>query len=156
MGAFSGLSRASSSKSLYFVPGSYIVKINKCVLKANRKGIDNYIIETEVLESDTKEIPVGSNPAQIIPMTKDLALSNIKQFLGCMMGIPDVDSFQPDNGQSVDQFWEEAGETSVASSQPLEGYVAELVCHNKKLKNGGDFTVHVWKQRRTDLEAEAA
>lgn len=153
MGRFGGLGDARVGKALYFEPGNYIVKILKVLFKANRKGMDRFIVECEVLESDNSNRPVGCHPSQVIAMEQDAALGNIKAFLGCMLEIKDVDTYVPEDGQSVEEFWDEMAEQAVDGENPLGGTIARLRCVNKVTQAGNDFTLHLWEEVLEEYEA---
>lgn len=143
-GRFGKLGAARIGKALYFAEGSYIVRIEKLLFKPNRNGRDMFIIETEVMESSNADRPVGCKPSQVIPMDQDAAWGNIKQFLGAVFGMADPDTYVPDDGSSVGDWWERQAEHVISDAQPLKGIQMKLVCTKIQTRAGNDFTKHEW------------
>ncbi len=138
MGKLSGLGQARVRKGgVYFLPGQYLVEITKVHMIQSRKREDMFIIETVVIESDVPGRPKGSRPSQLIKLSNDAAMGNIKSFLAAVMNEEDPDSIGEDE-------WEATGELVVSEENPLAGIRVYLNCVDMVTKSGGEFTLHNW------------
>jgi hypothetical protein len=148
MGRFAGLGGIKTNQGgLHFQPGDYLVEIDEIKFLKNRKGQDCFIVGAKVLESSNPERAPGCRPSQVVVLRSDIletAWGNIKQFAGAIMGLEDPDSYVPEDGTSIDDFWDQALEFMVADEQPMEGAKIHLNCTNIKTKAGNDFTKHIW------------
>ena len=107
MGKFSGIKKASVSRSgHYFHPGIFLVEILRVKLQESDStpGKEFFIIETEVHESNSDKVEVGSEKSQIIPMNETMTLPNIKGFMG---GVSGVDPHSDAINELVEAYWKE-------------------------------------------------
>lgn len=146
MGRFQGLGATNAGGGLYFEAGAYEIEVRKVLFKQNRSREDCFIIETKVIKSDNPNRPVGCTPSVVFNFRHDMAPVNVKRFVAAALEIADVDGYQPEDGQSKDDFWDASTEFVVSEANPLEGMRLGLVCVNTKTKAQKDFTLHQWGQ----------
>lgn len=149
MGRFSNLAHIKTNQGgLYFLPGNYVVDLEAVKFMRSRKGVEMFIIETCVVESDVAERGPGSRPSQVIAIKEEIlatCMGNIKHFAATVLGIEgDPDAYVPDDGTSVEDFWDEALEYIISAYNPLKGMRLRLNCTNIKTREGRDFTKHLW------------
>jgi hypothetical protein len=166
MSVFSGTGEATVSKSgSYFKPGKYNIKIKACKLVDSQSGkVRTYfIVETEVLESDNPEIPVGNERSYVIAMDNIMAKPNIKAFVSAVSG---VDPLSEQAQQEVEKYWQKEllrRELTEGEHVPFDD-ICELVVDEqiqlfkgiemrleceiiKTREKGEDFTKHNWQPR---------
>lgn len=141
MSVFAKVNEARATEGgRYFEPGNYVVLINRIKHGETRKGVDFFVVETKVLESDCAAIPAGSECSWMVTLDKDAALGNIKSFAMAATGCAD---------NEVD----EAGILELVSDrQPLAGQVMRVEAFNKPTRDGKPFTRVKWLAP-TDVEA---
>jgi hypothetical protein len=150
MGRFSGLSQVQVfGGGQYFEPGLYKVEVEAVKLRESHKdGSELFIIEAKILESSREDRPAGSTCSQIIKIgngvQRQTALRDVKQFLAACLDIEDPNSYVPEDGESPDQFWENAAELAVSNDQPLKGSTLSLEAYHIQTKAGHPFTKHAW------------
>lgn len=147
-GLFRGLGDAKISRGgLYFLPGNYVVEIQKVTTtRSQRDRKDYFIIEAKVLESDNPERKPGMVPSQAIDIGNIMGFPNIKGFLAAANGIDPADEAAVEEALGGDKA-EETAEYAASDENPLAGMVLGLECFNIKTREGNDFTKHVWKPR---------
>jgi hypothetical protein len=138
---FDGIQKTElSSRMPFFAPGKYRVKILGVHLRPRRAdGVNMFIVETEILESNNEELPEGSNAAQLIKCAGDMWLGNVKRFAMAAAGIA-----ANDMKRAEEEVTPETIEMIVSEEQPLVGLELDLKCSVIKTKKGDDFTVHEW------------
>jgi hypothetical protein len=150
---FGKVNDAESSKGgYYFKDGTYRVKLQRVFQKEKRGGKVNYlIVETEILESNNPERPVGTKPSVMYGDDKDATPGNIKGFMGvgvaamsCLDGLAmtptqaEKEYLSGDAGK-VEKFCEELVEEGALAGLEL---MVEAV--GIKTKAGDDFTKIIW------------
>lgn len=147
-GRFAGLSKVRTNQGgLYYEPGTYLVEVNLIKFQLNRKRKEQIIVETTCLGSNNALRPAGCQPSWVVtldPEYFDTAMGDVKRFIATLLGIPDADSYVPDDGTDVDEFWEDAVEDAVSDSQPHKGVKLNLTVVQRATKKGGTFSVHTW------------
>lgn len=140
MGIFDDVGSAQeTSKSGYFVPGVYLVKLVQVKHNNGFKG-ESIIIEGEVIavNSEEENAPiVGETRAHVISgfsdtKRKDMALGDLKAFTRAAYNNPDVADWTP-------QIWSQASQAIVG--EKLAGVVMKLECF---MNGKGSFTIHRW------------
>jgi hypothetical protein len=149
MGLFKDIKGARGTKGgLYFVPGNYLVLINRCKLGETRKGIDFFVAETKVVWSDVEERKPGSEPSYMVTMDKDPALGNVADFMRAGLACKAVQQLGAtieDIGEIDEiELSEEEAEEIVGEANPLAGVVMALNAFNKPTAAGKDFTRVKW------------
>src|SRR5437660_12484512 len=82
MGSFSGIERAQiSAGGIYFLAGTYRVRIREVKSIKSRKNDDLFIVETDIVESNNPERKVGTSCSWVCNLKHDAALGNIKAFV---------------------------------------------------------------------------
>lgn len=139
------------------MPGDYLVELQEVKMIQNRKRQDTFIVSAKVIESTNPERAPGCSPSQVMVLREDILetiYSNIKQFAAAACGIDDPDEYVPEDGKSVEEFWDELLEYVVdEKEQPLKGTKIRLNCTNIQTREGKDFTKHVWGSVVEDVEA---
>jgi hypothetical protein len=136
---FSGIGEAQASKGgLYFKPGVFTVDILSCSQIKTRKKEDAFVVETEVVESDSTEIKKGMRPSWMVMLREDTsALGNIKAFLAVALE------------STEDEVTEEVGEFVISAKQPLKGTRMKVIAANVPTRAGGTFTKIEWEKVST-------
>lgn len=159
---FAGIGGVKPSQdSSYVTPGHYVARIDAVVVKTNRKGGDNFIVEMTILDVlraeevvMNKETKVsnkkGAPASHLIPFTgagAEMALPNIKAFaLTVVEGYAEADEAQQEKLMPI----------IVGKAQPLAGLMVEVVCRAIVTKKGNDFSKvtyadvvsHEWRLQR--------
>jgi hypothetical protein len=132
---FSGIKEAEPSRGgLYFKPGTYSVKILKCSQLKTRKREDAFLVETEVIESDSAEIKKGMRPSWMVMIREDTsALGNIKSFIAAA------------TSSDEDEVDEAVGDYVIGAKQPLAGKIMKALVVNVPTRSGGTFTKVEWE-----------
>lgn len=155
MGRFSNIKNARGSRSLYFQPGKYRVRIERCKYGKTRKGVDMFVAETEVLESDSETLVVGTKPSFLVTLDKDPALGNIADFM--RVGLATLSAMHgeivvPDSVELE----EEVAEEIVGEDNILAGVELNVYAYNKPTKAGHDFTRVEFNVPKDVIESAAA
>lgn len=140
MGIFGAVAGARATEGgRYFEPdGEYVVQIQACKHGKTRKGVDFFVVECRVVESNISKLPPKAECSWMVTMDKDAAPGNINAFI-CA-----ATDCAPDD---VD----EAGVLAiVGKDQPLAGDLIRTSTFNKPTKAGNPFTRHVWKALTPD------
>ena len=157
MGHFAGIENAKVFKTgQYFKIGKYRVKIlGVRWVNASVGNKEFVVIETEVLESNNVEVPVGAERSQVIDMTNVMGMSNVKGFVAAISGVDS--SASGDLNVAIEKYW--AGllgsplplsricDMICSDANPLAGEEIELECVEVKKKDGDPFTRHNWVTR---------
>lgn len=130
MGLFSNIANAQYSEGgNYLKEGVFRLEILKVVLKKTRKGVDSYIVEFKVHESDNPAHRPGSEVTWLVGFDKEPAMGNVKQFIATACGTTDL--------SGVD---EATAELTVSAEQPLTGKFVRASAVNITTKAGRPFT----------------
>lgn len=135
MGRFNGISSAKFNEGgIYFLKGNYLIRVDKVKVGTTRMGIEFFVVECTILESDNPERKPKSSVSWLCMSDKDLYLANINHFCSIACDIP---------SEEVD----EAGvELVVSEENPLAGTILRVQATDIKTRAGKDFTKVVWKQ----------
>jgi hypothetical protein len=156
--AGAGIEQAKVSKTgLYFKVGKYRVKINAVRwIKASVGAKEFVVIETEVLESNNNEVPVGAERSQVIDMTGVMGMSNVKGFVAAISG---VDSSSSNLNEQIEAYWagllgsplplSDICDMICSEANPLGGEEIDLECVEVTKRDGDPFTKHMWATRST-------
>lgn len=140
MGIFSEITLASTTRGgLYFKPGVMGVKILKVSTFESRKADTLFCIDGEIVSSETGENVVGTRPSQVINMSQDAAMGNVKGFL--------VAAASALQGEEVpeSEITEETAEFSVGPDNPFGGITLTLEAVETTTRAGNPFTIHRWR-----------
>lgn len=164
MGLFSSVEQADvTGGGVYFLPGEYVVEIDKVkTVRSQRNNKDYWIVETTILESDNEERPADSHASQVVDISNIMGPVNIKAFVAAASGIDPQD---PEVNEKLVATWEELTEQELSIEQicelicdedenPLQGLKLHLECRNIKTRStGNDFTKHFWSPMEEDESA---
>lgn len=157
MSRFKGIQDAPVYKTgQYFKPGKYKVRIKAVKWVTSAVGSKNYfVIETEVVQSDNTEVPVGGERSHVIDMASAMGKPNVKAFVACASGF---DPGITDINDKVCEYWSRAiGESLdfesiceliISDANPLQGNVMDLECMEIETRQGTPFTKHNWMPYR--------
>lgn len=167
MGRFGGLAGVRANNGgIYFEEGNYVVDIGAIKFIPGteaQSGLDTFVVETTVAESDNPTRSPGTRPSYVVtirPAYRETCLGDIKAFAAAILEIDDPDAYN-EQVTAVDQvnatqmgcsvqdaanerFWEESLEALCSAEQPARGTRVKLNCTKRKTKKGGDFTKHCW------------
>jgi hypothetical protein len=134
MGVFSAVTGASvNGGGVYFLAGTYKVKIVAVKMILSRMGENMFVIETEILESDAAERRPGTKCSQVINLSKhESAPGNIKGFMAAALDVP------------ADEITEAECDLACTEENPLAGTIMRLACTMTKTRRNTDFTIHQW------------
>lgn len=143
MGMFASIDKAKvSGGGVYFLPGKYVVEIERCFTLKSRKNAHLAIVECLIKESDNPARSAGTRASWVSNLDgQDAAMGNIKAFLAIANGLDTTDE------KLIDENVDEAmaaycfGESN---ENPLAGYTMSLQCTTVKTRAGNDFTKHMW------------
>ena len=148
MGRFKGLAGVKTNQGgLYFLEGDYLVELDEVKMIETRKKQDCWVVSAKVLESTNPQRAPGCKPSQVIVLREDIletCMGNIKAFAAAVLGIENPDAYVPEDGKSVDEFWDSTLESMVADDQPLKGVKIKLNVTQIKTKSDKDFSKHSW------------
>ena len=141
MGIFQGIRDARmTAGGVYFLPGEYIVLVQKVFLQESRKREVLFIAECLIQASSNPERREGQRCSWVVKMSQDAAMGNIKRFLAACCGI------EPSMEAVVnEEITEELAEVAVSDGNPLAGTIVGLQATNIKTREGNDFTLHEWQ-----------
>lgn len=144
MGRFAGIKQAQYNEGgIYFLPGLYLVHVDRVKTGTTRKGIDFFVVESTIVESDNGERKPGSACAWMVTLDKDAALGNIKHFCSIATGckLEEVD---------------EAGvEMIVSDENPLRGTFLRVQAVTILTKEKKEFTKVTWRRYDGDEQVAA-
>lgn len=137
-----------SQGGVYFLDGSYLVEIETCTVHQGATKLST-IIEARIITSTNPERPPGMKCSQVINMTQQAALGNVKGFLAALNGIPVNET------ERVNQFvTREMTNFVFGPTNPGKGRRVRLQCTTTATRpklgaNGqplppGQFTKHSW------------
>lgn len=138
-GMFSGIGNAKALlESEYIKPGTYWLRIDRNKIDKNRKGLVFAAIEMTVVrvldDLNGTGHRIGNSVTHLVMQANDYFLSEIKSFIGNVMGI------QPE------QISEDHANLVFGPDQPLAGTVVEMQARNVVTQAGKDFTRIVYKR----------
>lgn len=146
MGIFQAVSSANpNGGGVYFLPGTYRVKIVACKSITTRAKDAAFVIEATIVESSVPERAPGTKASQVINMKHDSAPGNIRAFLAAALNV------------DYKQVGEEEAEAAVSDLQPLAGTELFLTCVMTTTKKNTPFTLHQWSfASEPGVESQAA
>lgn len=135
---FSGLEKEKVfTRNPFFLPGRYVVQIDKVKLIDTRTKGKAWVIEALILESDNADRRAGVHATQMIMANTDSFKRNVKAFVYALNKVPKELSDPDDVDEAM--VWEIVGEDN-----PACGQILRLEAVITKTKKGGDFTLHNW------------
>lgn len=133
MGIFSSVSTANpNGGGVYFLPGTYKVKLAAVKSIVSRAKDNCFVIEAEILESNVPERQPGTKASQVINMKHDSAPGNIRSFIAAALNV------------DFKQVGEDEAELAVSDLQPLSGTEMYLTAVMTTTKKNTPFTLHQW------------
>jgi len=150
MGVFSNINEAHGTEGgLYFGPGNYVVRINRCKMVESHTGAIMFIAETTVIESDNETLKKGMEPAYTVKMGGEypkLALGNVADFMRAALASM-ADALGEDRPEDIaDVEVDEAIADAITGEENLvAGVFLTLKAFNKVTKKTQkDFTRTKW------------
>ena len=133
-----------SERGTYFEPGSFRVKVRNCKTFTDRKSIDYFVVELEVMKSSNQEDPIGQVRTWMQKTTGvELAFANIKAFAAAASGIDlrAVPKHEEDAvGAEIVKILELSCEDGHLNGKELLLDVKTIITKDKKQ----EFNVHSW------------
>lgn len=121
-----------SEGGVYLLQGSYLLEVQRVLLKDNRNGAKRFIVETKILESSNGERPAGIQASWIQKLDQDAAKPNIKRFIMAATGC------------KADEVTGPAVDSIVGVGNPLRGTKVRVQCEQVTTSKGAPFTKHRW------------
>lgn len=130
MSDFDGIEVAQSSAKLpNILPGTYVFEVEALKLVTTRSKGKMFIAEFKVADASSGGNPVGTKCSNVIKMSLDSALGNIKGIAAAVLSEPE----KTITGQTVDQL--------VSDANPAKGVKVRATASMIKTKAGTDFTL---------------
>lgn len=132
--------------------GDFKLRVIRTFTIQTRKKQDAFIVDFEVLESDTDSVKVGSiyNWYQDLS-DEDIGFPAIKDFMLNLFNIDTSDEEELEEFEdNLEEMMEEAGDTKWSKKNadvdehPLNGRTIGLATSHKLTNQGKDFTIHDW------------
>lgn len=117
-----------SEGGTYPLPGAYLTEVMKCKTGKTRAGVDFFVVELYIHESNNDARRVGTLMDYYIGMDKEPSLGNVKAFVMAAANCPEEEV----NGDAI--------RLIVSDANPLKGTKLRLSATNIKTKAGRDFT----------------
>lgn len=128
-----------------WIPANYRVVIHRCKHDKDRKGVEMFICETEILQSDNPALPVGAMPGVVIKFDKDAALGNVKDIVAAALASKECVSGNFVTPETVSGMINGALMTKVNGPENiLVGAECQLHAFNRPTREGRDFTRIAW------------
>jgi hypothetical protein len=153
MGRFAGIGEAHQGKKtpVFEAPNTYRVKIADVKYITARDKHEYYIVETEILESDSPNLLPGTKASQVMRITDTYGygLRDARAFNAAVLGV-DPDGFADFDGKSEDEYWDDIAEQSLSDEEtgeesPYAGLEMQLRTTLKpKAESSGHVTLHHW------------
>ncbi len=147
MGLFGDIKGQSSARGgVYFTPGNYVVEVERCKIGQTRKGVDFFVAECKVIETDSKELRPGASASFLVTLDKDPALGNIADFMRMGLWLQGRDAGIDGLPADADSVSLEEGDADeiCGEDNPFVGLRVGLEAYNKPTKAGNDFTRMKW------------
>jgi hypothetical protein len=145
MGIFANIKGAKGTEGgNYFVPGNYVVRIERCKQDKTRMNKDFFAAECRILASDTEDLKVGSTASFFVLFDEypELSLGNVADFMNAAMkSYFAQNSMQMPEGFEVD---EEVADEISGEENILAGTLIAVEAFNKKTRADTDFTRFKW------------
>jgi len=134
MGIFKGVEEATYNEGgIYFLDGTYLVKVDTVKVIETRKKDDAFIVEHTILWSDNSQRKKGTSVTWMTMKKFDSFLGNVKHFCSVASDTP------------IDEVTEEGIEMIVSDENPLSGTVLFVQATTVKTREGNDFTKVVYR-----------
>jgi len=127
---------------IYFEPGNYTARIQRCVYKAAAqtfKKVGAFIVEFEILASDNEDRPAGTVVSYVLKENSPFFLPNLKQLL--------MATFNTDDPSDIDD--ELVLTVSDPKLQAAAGKIVRAVATNTTTQKGGNFTKIMFKTEQS-------
>jgi hypothetical protein len=128
----------------YLVDGDFNLEISKVQIRGRKEPF--YIVEVDVLESNTPDRPAGAKCVAMIDLTKvDTRGKHICSFIAAAFGydpltLPKNSVSTPWDGQS----WNDYMNWTSSEQNPLAKRRVRCNVTTTKTQAGGDFSLHTW------------
>lgn len=128
---FVGIENAKTSERLpYFKPGSYELILDVAKVFPSRKHGPMFVSEWTITKSEGEGAnPAGTRAAQLIKLSADTALGNIKGLVGAL------------TGEGPSKVTQAMCDNLVSEKNPAKGSRAKAFVHITLTKAGEDFTL---------------
>lgn len=147
MGLFANIKNQRGTQGgVYFTPGLYVAKINRVKLGETRKKEDFFVVECEIVESDSDERKPGSTVSWMVMFKHDAALGNIADFIRAGLWAYAVQNEQEPAAEDFNdiEIDEESADEVTSEDNPFAGLLMKVEATNIKTRAGKDFTVVKW------------
>jgi hypothetical protein len=155
MGLFADIKgKTGTEGGNYFVPGNFVVRIEKCKQGETRSNKPFFAAECRILESDAEELKVGSSASFFVLFDEfpELSLGNVADFMNAAMASYFVQNkMDPPEDFEVD---EEIAEEISGEENILAGTLISVEAFNKKTRANKDFTRYKWTPITDELLAK--
>jgi hypothetical protein len=118
----------SSEGGIYVEPGAYVCEVTKVKAGQTRAGVDNFIVELLIQESNNPNRKPGTLMDWYVDLSKEPALGNVKHFVMVATSCTE------------EEISEEVITMICSEANPLKGTVLRVAASNIKTKAGRDFT----------------
>jgi len=159
MGLFKGIRESKGTEGgIYFKPGNYVVKVERCKEGKKRNGTPFFVAECLILKTDVKDddqmLP-GRHAAFFVQFADypELSLGNVGDFMTVGM-----QSWFLQHNETVPEGFFGTGDTPrvdevtadeiVSEENTLSGTIMSLEAYNKPTKENKPFTRHRWSTLR--------
>lgn len=129
---------------VYFTPGNYLVRIDRCKEISTRGQKDVFIAECTVLESDNDKTTKGSHPSVYIednPAYPNMALGNIADLMRAALAskADQLGAERPEDPEEIEIDMDVA-KAVTGDDNILAGVILQVNAFNKKTLKDKDFT----------------
>lgn len=158
---FAGMRQAQTSQQgNYFSPGTYKVRVNKCVYRSTQNSGDVFLIETTILESsDPTSQPVGADRTWMqSTKNKQVYLAAVKALCAALVGLDlKNDAHAALFREKVEPKCEEIMTAAIVQGL-LNGREITVDVSKKEKKNtpGEFFNLHTFKPAQAPLQGLAS
>ena len=129
---------------LYFKPGNYLAKVQRCMMIKTRQGHEAFVAEFEVIETDVEDVNLrpGAKPSYFIDMDSEfpeLSLGNVADFMRA-----GLDSLAKQHDEEVPVLTPVVAKAITEEDNLLAGVFIDVYAFNKPTRKGKDFTRINW------------
>ena len=145
MGLFDNIKGARGTEGgQYFLPGTHLVRIQKCKQAQTRMGKDFFVAECEIVETNNEDMKIGSSYSFFVLFDEypELSLGNVADFMNAGMA-----SYFIQNGEEVPEGFEvdtDVAEAIAGEENILVGTLLNVEAFIKQTRAGKDFTKFKW------------
>jgi hypothetical protein len=128
----------------YPLPGKYAVDIARCKEGKNRKGVDFFVAELLIVESNNPERKPGTHMDYYVGLDKDPALGNIADFMRVGLSAFAMQKHNTPIEPKDVQLDKATADKVTGEENMLIGVRINAEAYNKPTKAGNDFTRVKW------------